>query len=72
MFLLWICSAIVAIMSFIVTYCIIKDRKSLMYFLMPVFMDIIVILAIFTENIAIFGILGVFGVIPFVKKYAKK
>lgn len=66
-----LCSIIVAIISFIVVFLIVRDRKSFVYYLLPIFMDMVIIIALYTKEIAVFGILGILGLIPMIKLFFK-
>ena len=69
--MLYLCSFIVAVMSFIVVYVIVREKKSIIHYVVPIYMDMVVIVALYTEEIVFFGLLGIFGLLPMIKLFAK-
>lgn len=73
--LIYVLCVIVAGISFIWTYVIVKEKSKMIWIIFPTFMNIIIILVLYTQKIIYFGLLGVMGVIPIIlniKKSLKK
>lgn len=64
MYFLCLC---IAVVSFVCIYTIIKDKKKKIWIVLPVYMELIIILVLCTQQLVYFGLLGIIGVIPLIK-----
>lgn len=68
-FIIYLNSIIFFIMSMVIAYIVIKQKKSYKYLLISIYIDIVVVVALCTMNLGSFGLLGFLGLVPFIKLY---
>ena len=71
-YIIYINSIIVFIISMFILYVIVKEKKSYKYLFIPVYMVVVVSIALWTQKLGSFGLLGFLGLVPFVKLYLGK
>ena len=64
--MLYLLSFISSILAFFVIYNIIAKKSPKKYFLLAIYIELIVILALLIQDIAIFGLMGLMGIIPLI------
>lgn len=71
-YIIYFISVIVAIISFMMVFVIIRGKKSFVHFIIPVYMNCVIIIALYTKELGVFGLLGVLGSIPIIMKLKAK
>lgn len=61
---IYILCFLVAVLSFVCIYAMIKEKQKWFWLILPVYMDLVILLVLYTQEIAYFGLLGVLGLIP--------
>lgn len=68
-YIIFVNSIIVFIISMFILYVIVKEKKSYKYLFIPAYMVVVVVIALWTQILGSFGLLGFLGLVPFVKLY---
>lgn len=68
-FIVYLNSIVVFLISIVIAYVVIKEKKPYKYLFVSMYMDIVVVIALYTLKIGSFGLLGFLGLVPFVKLY---
>ena len=70
--LIIIVTIIYSLLAFICVFQIMKRGYNKFYLIIPVFMECISIIAIHSNNIAVFGLGGLLGLLPLIRRIQKK
>lgn len=71
-YIIYLLSVLIAVMSFMVVFYIVKEKKKYINYLLPIYMDMVIIIALYTKQLSSFGLLGILAIIPLVKLFVKK
>lgn len=70
-YVIYLLCILVSILSFIAVLAIVQSKKSFLHFAIPMYMNMVVILTLYTKEVVSLGMLGILGVIPVCMKYKK-
>ena len=68
-YIIYLNSIVVVVVSIVMLYIIVKEKKSYKNIIIPIYMDMMVAIALYTQELGSFGLLGLLGLVPFVKLY---
>lgn len=71
-FVIYVLCIAFAVLSFFITYLIVKERSARLYFIVPIYINIVIIVALYTKAISSFGLLGILGFTPLCIKIKKR